>query len=211
MKQVFFRSLLLAAFLPVFFISSCKKEDDEKTSPNISKRAPENDPDVEAQTLNLTINTNRSTYLDTIINAFGHDFHISIYQYSPYKYIDISTDYNSDVYFQEEIVLRVGQRSDDFLPCFLEGYKVDTYQGAWEEIDGYGDNTYGALYIKNTEGGFGFNGLGDRFIAYRNEVSSGNYKYGYIKLNLSADGQSLTIKSIAFCNVANKAIYFGDY
>lgn len=214
MSKIFYKSIFLTVLISFLFISSCKKDDNSKTSNNITKRTPVDDPDVEVQTFNLNINTDRSTdYLDTIIKAFDFDFHLNVYQYnvSPYnyKYISITTAYIPDLYLQDEIVLRVGQRSDYFIPSFLEGYKIDTYEGAWNTIEGY-DNTYGSVYIKNNNGSNGFNGLGERYIAFRKKVS-GSYQYGYIKLNLSADANNLNLKSIAYCSIPNKAFYFGDY
>lgn len=211
MKQICYYSVLLAVFFSLFFISSCNKDDDSKQSANISSRKPVNDPDVETQTLNLNINCNRSAgYLDTVINAFSLDFHVNVYQYSgTYKDISIYTGYVSDLYLQDEVVFKVGQRSDYFIPSFLEGYKIDTYEGAWNTIEGY-SNSYGSIYTKNDGASFGFNGLGDRYFAFRKKTG-GSYQYGYIKLNLSADANNLNIKSIAYCSISNKTFYFGDY
>ncbi len=214
MRQIFYKSVVLAACLTLLSISSCKKDDDVKISNNISSRSPVDDPNVDVVILNLNINTNINTsYLDTVIQAFNLDFHFSVYKYNlgavNYKYLSINTGYNTDLYLQDEIVFRVGERSDYFIPSYLVGYKIDTYEGAWNTIEGY-TNTYGNIFIKNTDGSFGFNGLGDRYIAFRKEVS-GSFQYGYINLNLSQDANNLTIKSIAYCNVPNKPFYFGDY
>ena len=47
---------------------------------------------------------------------------------------------------------------------------------------------------------------------FRLEKKTGSsYQYGYLKLNLSADADNLIIKSIAYCAVPDKTIYFGDY
>ena len=205
---------MVAAFLPLLFISSCKKDDDSKNPINISKRSPIDDADVEVQTLNLNIHTNRSTnYLDTVIKAFNLDFHLNIYQYNSgantYKDISINTGYVADLYLQDEINFKLGQRSEYFIPSYLEGYKIDTYEGAWNTIEGY-DNSYGSIYTKNNDASFGVNGFGDRYVAFR-KGAGGSYKYGYIKLNLSADATNLNIKSIAYCNTSNKSFYFGDY
>ncbi|MFN8295860.1 MAG: hypothetical protein U0T69_06665 [Chitinophagales bacterium] len=211
MKQVFCNPVLLPVFLLLFFISSCKKDDDSKSPTNITSRKPVDDPDVEVQTFNVNINTNRSgTYLDTVIKAFSLEFHINAYQYTNvYKDISIYTGYASDLYLHNEVVFRVGQRSDNFIPSFLEGYKIDTYEGAWNTT--YGDpNYYGSIYTKENDASFGFNGLGDRYFAFRKKVS-GSYQYGYIKLNLSEDANTLNIKSIAYCNIPNKSFYYGDY
>ena len=66
------------------------------------------------------------------------------------------------------------------------------------------------MYVKNDYGSFGINGFGDRFIPFRKKTGS-SYQYGYLKLNLSADADNLIIKSIAYCAVPDKTIYFGDY
>ena len=214
MRQIFYKSVVLAACLTLLSISSCKKDDDAKISNNISKRTPVNDPDVEVQNINFNINTNiSSSYLDTVFTAFNLDFDLSIYKYgsgpSYNKYISIYTYFTSDLFLQNEVVFRVGQRSDYFLPSFIEGYKIDTYKYAWVNLDEY-DNIYGSMYVKNDYGSFGINGFGDRFIPFRKKTGS-SYQYGYLKLNLSADADNLIIKSIAYCAVPDKTIYFGDF
>ena len=49
MRQIFYKSVVLAACLTLLSISSCKKDDDAKISNNISKRTPVDDPDVEVE------------------------------------------------------------------------------------------------------------------------------------------------------------------
>ena len=77
-------------------------------------------------------------------------------------------------------------------------------------FEDWSDNIYGSMYVKNDYGSFGINGFGDRFIPFRKKTGS-SYQYGYLKLNLSADADNLIIKSIAYCDVPDKTIYFGDY
>jgi len=214
MKQIFYKSVLVAAFVPLLLVSSCKKDDDSKTAINVPTRSPVDDPDVEMQTFNLNINTTRSTnYVDTVIKAFNLDFHLNIYQYTSganvYKDISINTGYVPDLYLQDEVVFKVGKRSEYFIPSYVEGYKIDSYEGAWNTLEGY-DNSYGSIYTQNNEGSFGVNGFGDRYFAFR-KGTGGNYNYGYLKLNLSADATTLNIKAVAYCNSANKGFYFGDY
>jgi hypothetical protein len=170
---------------------------------------------VEVQNLDISINTNRNVYyFDSTINVsdlniqFKNNFYRDIVDNS-YKTINVTFDYMSSCSFQSDIPVFVEGTSASsrsyFLPTYFTGVKIETGKSVWN-----GTNTYGQVYYYSDGKTYGINGQNDRYIAFRKKVGT-DYFYGWIKLNLSADANTFTIKSVAYCEVPNKAIYFGDY
>lgn len=202
----------------IAFLVGCKKDDISENNQNVSAfnlRTPVDDPDVEVQNVDLSINTNiNEYYFDTTINISELNIKLGYYLYrdivdNSYKSINVTFDYMSSCSFQSDIPVFVEETSASsrsyFLPTFFTGVKIETGKSVWN-----GTNFYGLIYSKSDGQTYGINGKNDRYIAFRKKVGT-DYFYGWIKLNLSADANTFIIKSVAFCDVPNKAIYFGDY
>ncbi len=215
-------SFVTFALIIVAFSVGCKKDDISDDNQNVSAfnlRTPVDDPDVEVQNIDVSINTKRNVYyFDSTINiaAFNIPLKFSIYQNinnDSYKYIDVFFNYDSNLYLQNEIAVfsdKTSASSREFLlPTYSEGIKIETSESIWNP-DWNGINRSGLIYIKSGNKILGMNDIKDRYIPFRKKVGS-DYYYGWIKLNLSPDASKLIIKSVAYCNVANKAFYFGDY
>jgi hypothetical protein len=88
------------------------------------------------------------------------------------------------------------------------GSTIDTSNAAW--IDPY-SNDDGYLFVNDllpTPASSGIAGQGDKFVAFRTGSAS-SFKYGWMKVNVSTDGNTLTVKEIALSNVNNKVIKVG--
>ena len=64
--------------------------------------------------------------------------------------------------------------------------------------------------IVNNTADDGIHGKGDKYFGFRIKKSTGNYLYGWLKVNLSDDFKTFTIKELAVQKVINKAIKVGE-
>jgi hypothetical protein len=94
------------------------------------------------------------------------------------------------------------------LEFFQVDLTIDTSNAAWNDLY---DDGYGYLFVNDllpTPVRSGINGQGDKFVAFRTG-SAPSFKYGWMKVNVSTDGNTLTVKEIALSNVNNKVIKVG--
>ena len=120
-------------------------------------------------------------------------------------------DFNGDSRFQKNVSTSVNGEDWDFLPILTEGATIDTNRAAW--ITGASSaNDDGYLFVNDKDPlpgtSVGIAGQGDKFIAFRNGTGS-SFKYGWMKVNVAANANSITIKEVAMSNIFNKVIKVG--
>ena len=189
-------ALAAAAILPM----ACKKE---------TKVA--DDPEIDVSTLNLTFSYNGAidTHVDTSFITLANELYIGLDNdiYRKYVYLD----FNGDSRFQKNVSTSVNGEDWDFLPILTEGATIDTNRAAW--ITGASSaNDDGYLFVNDKDplpgASAGIAGQGDKFIAFRNGTGS-SFKYGWMKVNVAANANSITIKEVAMSNIFNKVIKVG--
>lgn len=189
-------ALAAATVLPM----ACKKDNKEVDDPEIDVISP-----------NLTVTTT-SAYntRDTILNIGGSQIQLDMSVGSYYGDNIAYLDFDGDAKFQKDIITSINSSNWDFLPILNSGTTIDTASSAW--LDGTFTNDDGYLFVfdKTPPPGEskGINGQGDKYVAFR-DGNSPSYKYGWMKVNVSADANTLTIKEVAMANVFNKVIKVG--
>lgn len=195
-----YSALVLAAatVLPM----ACKKDTKEV-----------DDPEIDVITPNLTLTTTSAyKYRDTIFNIGSSqiEFNMSVGGY----YTDNAAylDFDGDARFQKDVITSVNGDDWDFLPILNSGTTIDTASSAW--LDGTSTNDDGYLFVNDKTPlpgeSKGIAGQGDKYVAFRDGTIGGSsFKYGWMKVNVSTDGNTLVIKEVALANIVNKVIKVG--
>lgn len=192
-KQYSMLALAASAVIPM----ACKED---KTEPD--------DPEIDVALVNLTLTyTTDLQNRDTTLVILGNELDLDLRNQSSYKYVYM--DFDGDSNFQNDNDVSVNSETWDMLRILPSGSTIDTSTAAW--LDPY-NNDDGYLYVfdKDPAPGAksGIAGQGDKFVAFRNGTGS-SFKYGWMKVNVSSDGNTLTLKEVAMSNVANKVIKVG--
>jgi len=185
-------ALAASAVIPM----ACKED---KTEPD--------DPEIDVISPNFTTTTTGPyEYRDSIFRIGTTDVEVfcSVGSYYGDKIAYVEFDGYSRFQNDNDVTLNGG--SWDFLRIANSGTTVDTAYINWNE-----NNDEGYLFVNDllpTPASSGINGQGDKFVAFRSG-SALSFKYGWMKVNVSTDGNTLTIKEIALSNVNNKVIKVG--
>ncbi len=193
-KQYSMLALAASAVIPM----ACKED---KTEPD--------DPEIDVISPNFTTTT-AGPYesRDSIFSIGGTNVElfssVGLYYGDKIAYLDL----DGDAKFQKANYVDLNASEWDMLRILPSGSTIDTSNAAW--IDPY-SNDDGYLFVNDllpTPVSSGINGQGDKFVAFRTGSAS-SFKYGWMKVNVSTDGNTLTIKEIALSNVNNKVIKVG--
>ncbi|MFN8283522.1 MAG: hypothetical protein U0U67_09930 [Chitinophagales bacterium] len=214
-KQYSALAVAAASILPM----ACKKDKTDNTTTD--------DPNITVRTLNLTVadsdpglrdshsdptlrlNSPGSTETNIDIDNNGVvDFTAVVSYYKPdannielySAFVDASSDSSNKVtcYFvlgdlPMARAKTTSQQMDASAPAY---YAV--YTGLYEKEDG------AVIYNFQNE----FKGQGDKYVGIKFKIGA-DIHYGWMKINLSADGKSLVIKDVAYDTRANTAITIG--
>ena len=170
------------------------------------------DPTIEDGILNITLTYSGApgTNTDTSFKTLGGVKLSFLLQTTDDEKI-INFDGFGSTEFLNDNNLTINGTTRGFLRTSTEGTLIDSTSALW--LTGMTPNTGGLLYIKDINplpgDSSGINGQGDKFIAFR-KGSGSTYNYGWIKVNVSADANTLILKDIAYCTVTNKPIEIGD-
>jgi hypothetical protein len=190
LNKIYVLVIALLALAPM----ACKKET--------------NDPNIDDRTIN-------KTYTATVSGS----------TFSRIDSIDIDNDGTVDMFFNHsgndssQIMVAVFKDANvltetiniqgDMLPVsrsLPSGMLIDASSTIWS------NTTYSSgksIRVGNLYD-FGFHGKGDVYWALQLKKSTGNYLYGWIKINLSDDHRTLIIKEVAVQKVLNKSIKAGE-
>lgn len=198
MKKLLFFLLVCAS---IFFITSCKNETD-----------PSNDnPDVTSLQIDST--------LKSFFPVAGPDFDI-IYSFNFPNVncaFDIDLGWFSDA-SQDGIYLHFNNSIGDvlidangFIKSFNSGVQIDsTLAGTWSEnIDG----KFSLDYIAQPSSNKGnLAGQGDKYIVFRafSDALAQLKYYGWMRVNVSANGREVKVISIGFQKNANTSLRTGE-
>ena len=182
-------ALSASAVLPL----ACKQEETEPDDPNINVTTP-----------NLTI-TRSTTNIDTSVNFLTGEFELYVTDNAYLKSVFVDVDY--DTYFQNGIYTSVNGNNLEFVPTLNKGTLIDTSASVWNDNN---DDGYLHVFDKDPSpgAGSGIAGQGDKYIAFR-VGGSGSFKYGWMKVNIPSDINSVTIKEVGMSNLLNTPIKVG--
>lgn len=182
--------IMLIALAPM----ACKKET--------------NDPNIDDRTINKTINA--------VVAGSGFGYTDSL---------DIDNDGFVDFKFQctgndsTQILILVTKNANiltenvnvngDVIPTnktISSGDVLDAGSSTWVNAAYV---SYKSIKVGNSFDG-GIHGKGDKFFGFQLNKSAGNYLYAWVKVNLSDDHKTLTIKEVGVQKVINKSIKVGE-
>ena len=198
MKKIIF---LLFVCASVFFITSCKNEED-----------PTNDnPDVTSVQIDTTL---KSFFPNTAPNfeilfvqnfTNAQPFSINLSWYDPTESHGIYLHFNNSV---GDVLID----ANGFIKAFNSGIKIDsTLAGTWSglSLDGIFSLDYVA-YPSANKGNLA--GQGDKYIVFRalSDALPQQKYYGWLRVNVSATGRDLKVISIGFQKNANTSLRTGE-
>lgn len=204
MRKLFF---IVSSIILVSVFFSCKKEED-----------PTNDnPDVYSNTVDTTL---KSFYLkptpsSTFENIYYWDFStpplsiycgfaINIYWYDPAASHGIYLHFNNSI---GDVLLD----ANGFVKGFNSGITIDsTLTGSWSSLT---DGILSLDYVINPSANKGnLAGQGDKYIVFRafDEVMPQLKYYGWLRVNVSANGREVKVLSIGFQKNPNTSLKTGE-
>lgn len=176
--------------------------------PMACKKAESNDPNIDDRTINKTINA--------VVAGSGFGYTDSL---------DIDNDGFIDFKFQctgndsTQVLILVTKNANiltenvnvngDVIPTnktISSGDVLDASSSTWVNATYI---SFKSIEVGNSFDG-GIHGKGDKFFGFQLNKSAGNYLYAWVKVNLSDDHKTLTIKEVAVQKVINKAIKVGE-
>jgi hypothetical protein len=191
----------------VLQFTSCKVEDD-----------PTNDnPDVTSVVIDTTLKSFyvKPTPSSTFESIYAFDFSTSPLFINSILFINLNWN---DAVEEHGIYLNFTTTTGDalidgngFLKAFDSGVKIDsTLAGTWS---GYDDGVFSYDYIANPSANKGnLAGQGDKYIVFRayDGGSPQNKYYGWLRVNVAANGRDIKVLSIGFQKNANMSLRTGE-
>ena len=191
----------------VLQFTSCKVEDD-----------PTNDnPDVTSVAIDTTLKSFyvKPTPSSTFEGIYAFDFSTSPLFINSTLFINLNWN---DAVEEHGIYLNFTTTTGDalidgngFLKAFDSGVKIDsTLAGTWS---GYDDGVFSYDYIANPSANKGnLAGQGDKYIVFRayDGGTPQNKYYGWLRVNVAANGRDIKVLSIGFQRNANMSLRTGE-
>ena len=191
----------------VMQFTSCKVEDD-----------PTNDnPDVTSVAIDTTLKSFyvKPTPSSTFEGIYAYDFNTSpLFIYSTliinFYWYDPVAEHGIYLHFNNSIGDAL-MDENGFLKAFDSGVKIDsTLAGTWS---GYDDGVFSYDYIANPSANKGnLAGQGDKYIVFRayDGGAPQNKHYGWLRVNVAANGRDIKVLSIGFQKNANMSLRTGE-
>ncbi|MFN8282389.1 MAG: hypothetical protein U0U67_04200 [Chitinophagales bacterium] len=176
----------IAVLVLVIIAVSCKKEK-------------QNDVNIEDKTVSILLSNNNSSSNDSVIdlNSDGTD-DFRIYSSLPGG-INTNSQIGINSITNFEFSTEISGFINEITKTFSEGSTINASSGTWKAD--------AIFYFYSAPDQFGFNGAGDKYIAFR--IKNGtSYNYGWMLVNISG-GHFITIKAYGLQKKADVAINAG--